>query len=85
MKRRIARQNDALVSEYHDRMRMWKTMKAAHEAKEQRRRDLVQVKLVSDAEAMIVFLNNGSSRFSGHGKPLLQSKSQRIINPSLLM
>ena len=31
-------------------------MKAAHEAKEQRRRDLVQVKLVSDAEAMQEYL-----------------------------
>jgi hypothetical protein len=56
VKRRLARQNEAQVSEYHDRMRMWKTMKAAHEAKEQRRRDLVQVKLLSDAEAMREYL-----------------------------
>ncbi len=56
VKRRLARHNDAQVSEYHDRMRMWKKMKAAHEAKEQKKRDLVQVKLLSDAEAMRGFL-----------------------------
>lgn len=56
VKRRTARENEAQASEYHDRMLTWQKMKAVHETEEEKRREFVQVKLLTDAEAMQEFL-----------------------------